>query len=1409
MKLIKRIQSLIIICSVILGLFPAVVNAEETSSSFVYLGQDTKTHNQWEGKYGSDGYVLLGYLYREINGENSLKELSRPYVPLNSYDLIGGNAIKSLKVTNSDGLLSVNGNVGGNSIAMPAEKTSDGYQVSAIAFANGETGDPMHSGMCKFEFTLNDNEEKIFSVYGHENPTGSVVYEFMDAATKKVIYSKKFNKQPAANGNYVSFRVKGSFVLRILTDGRQNTVSSFFFDSVKENNTSLAVALDKQENNVTVAIDDSKEADRYYLIRSDGETTKQLCQLEGGEKAYKDFLTNGNTKYDYILYKYGIDGFSKSRTFTYVTPKTAEIAIELSGIDKDVYTAGDKVVLKANVKAGTVPVADATVKFMLDGSFVDYGYMDAFIGEAKTDISGNAVFEYPLDVADTFKIYAVAEQNYTAGFSKGVSEKKEFTVKLKPYEDKPFILKMSDAIKYDELISVTGEGFSENVEVKAYKFEGNENTPAEPPENAFNLEVVQRDELNSQFLTVKMPKTTPAGLYSIWVKNEYGWSKPYTLNESRINFISEYEVRPGMSIQISGRNLDLRQINFENHSTAIRLKDENGNTYVQEVTKVTPYSVTFCVNNSTPLGTYEVEVTNNGGLSWTGTESGQTLTVLEPCDDPIGLGLSWVADFKWDKRFNVLDYGANNRDKQNDFEAFEKAINAAHDAGGGVVYIPDGTYYYDKTLPLYAGVVLLGQSTDGTIIYYNGADGNHIAESTGDGQTIGLYGMAYFTIKVPDDTYHPTGIWHGNAWSSAYDQKKRTATRIFMKGMNIELNIYKDNKKQFSRAEIDTIMKERYTVQDCYVRMACGMPCVYINEYVYYNNSEFNFANGYLFSGARYTFETNMHIEHETEYPSELIDEQNTHGYFGRGYIHWENCNINGLGHWGDSECFCSETPNAQFGFGKVLSSTDDKIYTYSLGPAIGDSTLSYVQTVRNSYLAVCIMGGRGVGQLRAVKSFDPEGRWFEVDKPWDIQPDSSSIFTLVCPNDRTTVYKSEINDGGTVCSFYGVGYDCVADSIIGHNVTGLNTHNTWVESANRLSFGYFLAYRNCEMSGSMQAIFDRHKGEMGVYLTNFRSEGNGKFAGIVGYAQELRNIKVVCDPNGRLYSPEGAINYNLTKQPTDDKKGDISNIIIENAYAENAKYGISFGGPVGNGIVVRNVETANISSGIDVNVPKGTENYIYIEDGPTSDGDTLEYKNMISSQTGSSDVTFNDLGGFEWAADEINAAYKKGITNGTGFGIFSPGKTVSRAEFLGFVVKAAGFDKVAYKNNFKDVTENMWYADYVQTAYTNALIDDSMISDRKINPEKPITREEMACVIARAVMNREHSLNITAENAGFSDMSEISEKYVKYINIAKKYGIIRGDENNCFNPKSNANRAEAVLTVNRFYDCFNNAEDK
>jgi len=76
-----------------------------------------------------------------------------------------------------------------------------------------------------------------------------------------------------------------------------------------------------------------------------------------------------------------------------------------------------------------------------------------------------------------------------------------------------------------------------------------------------------------------------------------------------------------------------------------------------------------------------------------------SLSAAAPTDNPVSTHYgndgyaAWTDQIKWDKIFNIGDHGGGTgKTGAENFAAFEKARDAAHAAGGGVVFFPAGTY---------------------------------------------------------------------------------------------------------------------------------------------------------------------------------------------------------------------------------------------------------------------------------------------------------------------------------------------------------------------------------------------------------------------------------------------------------------------------------------------------------------------------------------------------------------------------------------------------------------------------------------------------------------------------------------------------------------------------------------------
>ena len=70
----------------------------------------------------------------------------------------------------------------------------------------------------------------------------------------------------------------------------------------------------------------------------------------------------------------------------------------------------------------------------------------------------------------------------------------------------------------------------------------------------------------------------------------------------------------------------------------------------------------------------------------------------------------WTDSLNWTSIYNVSTYGAIPNDQTDDRTAIMAAIDAAHAAGGGVVFFPAGNYIVSDSLFLKTGVILRGEN---------------------------------------------------------------------------------------------------------------------------------------------------------------------------------------------------------------------------------------------------------------------------------------------------------------------------------------------------------------------------------------------------------------------------------------------------------------------------------------------------------------------------------------------------------------------------------------------------------------------------------------------------------------------------------------------------------------------------
>ena len=177
----------------------------------------------------------------------------------------------------------------------------------------------------------------------------------------------------------------------------------------------------------------------------------------------------------------------------------------------------------------------------------------------------------------------------------------------------------------------------------------------------------------------------------------------------------------------------------------------------------------------------------------------------------------------------------------------------------------------------------------------------------------------------------------------------------------------------------------------------------------------------------------------------------------------------------------------------------------------------------------------------------------------------------------------------------------------------------------------------------------------------------------------------------------------------------------------------------------------------------------------------------------------FTDMGNTQWAKVAVDTLYERGIINGKGENKFCPSETVTREEFLKMVIESLNIVGISEdEKGFNDVNGSAWYAHYVETGVGCGIING--ISENEFGVGRPITREDMATILHRAIKYGEVSLYSVVDTE-FTDNMNISEYAMDAVKALSSAKVINGMEDGSFMPKKTATRAEAaVMLYNLLY---------
>ncbi|MDR0931350.1 MAG: S-layer homology domain-containing protein [Clostridiales bacterium] len=204
----------------------------------------------------------------------------------------------------------------------------------------------------------------------------------------------------------------------------------------------------------------------------------------------------------------------------------------------------------------------------------------------------------------------------------------------------------------------------------------------------------------------------------------------------------------------------------------------------------------------------------------------------------------------------------------------------------------------------------------------------------------------------------------------------------------------------------------------------------------------------------------------------------------------------------------------------------------------------------------------------------------------------------------------------------------------------------------------------------------------------------------------------------------------------------------------------------------------------------------------------------IIFSCTFAKAASFNDLSGFDWAAQPILNYANRGIIQGIGYNEYGPSLNIKRGDLCLLMYRLLKtLDEGEYQiKTFPDVAPSSYY--YTAIGKTATLLHLDGYEDGSFRPEQPITRAELAVMISYfASFNPNYGSEYVGYRVfdkylnGFSDRSQIKDWCEDEAGECVYAGLMKGDDYGNFNPTSNVRRAEAAIVFDNIEKLLKNAK--
>lgn len=183
----------------------------------------------------------------------------------------------------------------------------------------------------------------------------------------------------------------------------------------------------------------------------------------------------------------------------------------------------------------------------------------------------------------------------------------------------------------------------------------------------------------------------------------------------------------------------------------------------------------------------------------------------------------------------------------------------------------------------------------------------------------------------------------------------------------------------------------------------------------------------------------------------------------------------------------------------------------------------------------------------------------------------------------------------------------------------------------------------------------------------------------------------------------------------------------------------------------------------------------------------------------------FSDVAG-TWAESFILRAAEQGLIEGFPDGTYQPGSTMTRAQLVTILWRAAGSPKPTKKASFPDLPD-AWYQDAVAWAEENGVVNG--MPDGTFQPRGNVTRQQLAVILHRLCGTPKgmEAFFASTYDSLFTDSKKVHDwaRDAVYWALYKEIycGVGAADPGKTLDPLADADRSQIAVMIVRYLDKY------